>query len=172
MSHHPSNKQVDLCAIWAAEVHADTAVPGRSGDKKTAAIHGGHPSRFNRWRTIGKGSPCYAALQYVLRLSAEEAMRVASAFLSAARMVALSGRSTDELIGMWWSLSRTEVTKESADRALSAMPPHSWEWAQKATAAERDASCELTIAAIERLFAHRKVSPTVVAAYQPAGRAS
>lgn len=169
MSHHPSTNQVEMCAVWAAEVHEDTQ---ERPDKKAARRHGRERSVVSRWRTIGKGSPCYQALQYVLRLSAEEAMRVASAFLSAARMVALANRTTDDLIRLWWSLANAEVTKESADRALSAMPPHSWVWTEKATAAERDASADLTIAAIERLFAARKVSPTVVAAYQPAGRAS
>lgn len=162
-SHQPSTPQVEMCAAWAAEVHDDTQ---ERPDKKAARRHGRERSVVSRWRTIGKGSPCYAALQYMLRLSAEEAMRVASTMLSAARMVALSNRSTDDLVRLWWELGGTEVRKESADRALSAMPPHSWVWTEHASAAERDASADLTIAAIERLFAHRKVSPLTVASYQ------
>lgn len=154
-------------ACWSADVHDDTQ---QRPDKKAAATHQRNRSRVRDWRTIGRGSPCYAALQYLLRLTAKEAMRVAAMFLSAARMVALRNKSTPELIALYWECRANEVEREARDRALESRPLADWDWTEGANATARDVASDLTKEAIQRIFAVRNVPALQVLTWQ--GRVS
>ena len=157
---HPTRKKSpDSFAGVAAVVHADT----QGSDKRAAARHGRNASTVNRWRNIGKGSPVHACLEYIAQC--DDPMRVAATVLAAARMRELSDRTTPELIALYWDCRRSESEKEARDRALDSLAPSEWDWTEKADATARDSGVEIKKEAIQRLFAHRRVSPADVMAW-------
>lgn len=164
---------MDPLATMAAQAHADTSERkpnGSPSDKKTAARDGVNRSTANRRRRYGAGSPLKPALDWIATLPPAEAMRAAATVLCAARMNALGGKETPELIALYWKCRASEATHEGEDRALDSTPPTSWEWSRMANATARDWSTDLTKEALERIFDARGVEPAEVWRTAPGGR--
>lgn len=142
----------DHLAVMAAASNTDS----ERSDKRAAYAHGKDRSTVNRWRNLGKGSPVHACIQYVQRCA--DPMRVAATILSAARMTRLGGKSTGELIELYWQCRAAESQREHEDRALDSRRPDEWDWSENAAASERDAATDTLKASIERIFAARRVS--------------
>jgi hypothetical protein len=119
------------------------------------------PATTSRWRSRGIG-PVRAIVDYLRDLPPRQAMRVAQTVQAAARMVALSTKTTPELIALYWECRVHEADKEARDRAMESRPAAEWDWTEGANATARDGSIEDMKEAIQRVFDIRKVAPADV----------
>ena len=143
----------DELARMAASAHQDT----QDSDKRAARRDAIDRSTANRRRNHGKGSPVYAAIEYINRLTPHEAVRVAATVLAAARMRALDGTGKAERIRLWWECVAAEAEKEGRDRTLLANPA-TWDFRAMADATARDGGVELLKEALLRGFAKDRIT--------------
>lgn len=145
----------DVIDALAAAAHGDT-----EPDDSAAVARGAAPSRrtANRWRQAGRGSPAEAFGSFLL--DCRDPFRMLAHVKALAKRAALAKLTNAELIERYRDLRIAEKQREAADTILDMDAAAGW--LDRAAASERDAALDEECAAIERVFAERRITPAEV----------
>lgn len=143
----------DMLAEAAAVAHRDA----EPNDKASARKYGRNRSTMWRWGHVGKGSPLYAAHQYLMRC--RDPWRAAASLVATAKLAVVRTMADAELIERYWDLRRQEGEREGADHTLQATAHQHRDYAEMAWAKERDGSVDLELSAVLREIARRRLDP-------------